>query len=128
MKLLLDRSQYDENGLLGDLYVDGVWECVVLENSAYAIPEGRYEVLITWSPKFKQKLPLIINVPARDGIRIHCGNFASESAGCLLTGESATTKAGLPFILHSKRAFDRLMPKLEETISRGDRVFIEVVK
>ena len=35
----------------------------------FAIPEGRYPVVITWSPKFKMWLPLLLGVPMFEGIR-----------------------------------------------------------
>lgn len=37
-----------------------------------AIPRGRYEVTMTYSPKFKRYLPLINAVPGYEGVRIHC--------------------------------------------------------
>ena len=42
----------------------------------FAIPEGRYAVVITWSPKMKLYLPLLLGVPMFSGIRIHPGNTA----------------------------------------------------
>ena len=49
------------------------------KNGAYkvkghsAIPEGRYAVVISYSPKFKQWLPILLGVPKFEGIRIHAG-------------------------------------------------------
>ena len=56
-----------------------------LENADYLIPEGTYPVERTWSPKFKKLLPLIQNVPDREGIRIHRGTIPEHSHGCILT-------------------------------------------
>ena len=39
---------------------------------------------ITWSPRFGKNLPLIDNVPDREGIRIHLGTKPSHSTGCVL--------------------------------------------
>lgn len=55
-----------------------------LENADYLIPAGTYPVERTWSPRFKKFLPLIENVPDRDGIRIHRGTIPEHSKGCIL--------------------------------------------
>ena len=55
-----------------------------LENAAYLIPEGTYEVKRTWSPKFKKFLPELLDVPNRSGIRIHRGTLPDHSKGCIL--------------------------------------------
>lgn len=132
MRLLLDRTQYQTESTVGDLYVEGVYECVVMEPgtrelSHPAIPEGIYDVRLTWSPKFKRVLPLILDVPGRDGIRIHPGNDPSETLGCLMPGESVIFKLGIPFLLHSAPAFGRLFQKLEDAVNRDQRIELEVV-
>ena len=60
-----------------------------LENADYLIPAGTYPVERTWSPKFKKLLPLIQNVPNREGIRIHMGTAPEHSTGCVLTNFAA---------------------------------------
>ena len=60
-----------------------------LENADYIIPAGKYPVSLTWSPKFKKLLPLIEEVPEREGIRIHKGTIPEHSTGCILTNDAA---------------------------------------
>jgi len=60
-----------------------------LENAQFIIPAGRYRVSLTWSPKFKKLLPLIEDVPNREGIRIHAGTIPEHSTGCVLTTPGA---------------------------------------
>ena len=136
MNLWLDRREYSETTTLGDLYINGVWECLALEDRVRqgpkvpgetAIPEGKYEIRITWSPRFKQHMPLLLDVPGFDGIRIHPGNTHKDTEGCLIVGENVTMVAGLPFLSHSKRAYDRLFAKLETAKNKKERIEIEVM-
>ena len=55
-----------------------------LENAQYIIPEGKYELAMTWSPRFKKIMPLVYSVPGRSGIRIHRGTKPEHSKGCVL--------------------------------------------
>lgn len=135
VRLSLDRSYYSDQGTLSDLFIDGVWECVALEDRIRkykvpgdtAIPEGTFAVRITWSPKFKRHLPLLIGVPGFDGIRMHWGVDHRHTEGCVLTGENYQLVGGKPILLHSKRAFDRLFARLETAQAKGESISIEVV-
>ncbi len=55
-----------------------------LENAEYIIPEGKYELKMTWSPRFKKMMPLVCGVRGRSGIRIHTGTKPEHSTGCVL--------------------------------------------
>lgn len=88
----------------------------------FAIPEGRYAVVITWSPKMKQWLPLLLGVPMFSGIRIHAGNTARDTAGCILVGENL--KKGM--VLNSRLWVNRLKEKIVEAKNRGEGVWIDV--
>lgn len=86
--LTLVRYTRTETDVLGSLYLNGAFICYTLENAAKAIPCGMYTVQNSKSPKFKRELPLLHNeqVPASRGIRIHVGNTAASSSGCVLVG------------------------------------------
>ena len=53
-----------------------------------AIPSGRYEVVMRYSPHFKRETPWIKDVPGYQYVLIHAGNNPSHTAGCLLPGEN----------------------------------------
>ncbi len=88
-----------------------------------AIPEGRYAVVITWSPRLKEWLPLLLGVPMFSGIRIHSGNTAKDTEGCILVGQNL--KRGM--VLNSRIWLKRLKDKIVEAKARGEGVWITVV-
>lgn len=51
-----------------------------------AIPQGRYRVILSRSPKFQEVLPEVLNVRGFSGIRIHAGNRVSDTRGCIIVG------------------------------------------
>lgn len=51
-----------------------------------AIPAGSYKMRISKSPRLGRLLPEILDVPGFSGIRIHKGNTAADSSGCLIIG------------------------------------------
>ena len=99
MELTLTRTDKKTGCTLGVLAVDGKEVCDTMEptwrdlrkepkvKGCTAIPEGRYPVVITLSPKFGKWLPLLLNVPFFEGIRIHAGNTPMDTEGCILVGE-----------------------------------------
>ena len=92
--LTLVRYTRTETAVLGSLYLNGAFVCYTLENAAKAVPCGMYTVQNSKSPKFKRELPLLFrsNVPQSRGIRIHRGNTAKDSQGCVLVGMGRSTE------------------------------------
>lgn len=86
--LLLVRDIRKGDAVLGCLFLNDTFICYTLENADKAIPEGVYNIKNSKSPKFKRELPLIYNknLKASRGIRIHRGNTAKDSQGCILVG------------------------------------------
>lgn len=111
MKVEVKRTFKGTEYTIGKLYIDGHYLCDTLEDTVRngvkiagktAIPAGTYKVKKTMSPRFKKILPEILNVPGFTGVRIHAGNTAIDTDGCLLLGlnkkkgqvlESQTTMA-----------------------------------
>ena len=88
----------------------------------FAIPEGRYAVVISYSPKMKKWLPILLGVPLFSGIRIHAGNNANDTRGCILVGENL--KKGM--VLNSNIWLHRLKQKIVEAKDRGEAVWITI--
>lgn len=88
-----------------------------------AIPEGRYPVVITKSPKFQKWLPLLLSVPGFSGIRIHSGNTAMDTEGCILVGKN--TEVGR--VNNSRAWLQRLIGKLTEARGRDEALWINVM-
>lgn len=138
MKLKLERLQRDPDVTIGSLSVNGTFECWICEDAVRevpgqpveswkvagqtAIPAGTYVVDITFSTRFKRDLPVLLDVPGFSGIRIHPGNTAADTEGCLLPGDTRESKrVGL-----SRVAFDRLFAKLRVAKVKGEPITIEV--
>lgn len=87
-----------------------------------AIPEGKYNVAWTYSPKFHRNMPLIEQVPWFSGIRIHSGNTAADTSGCILVGK----KDGAGRLTMSKVTAERIYMLISSTIMRKEKVSIIV--
>lgn len=90
-----------------------------------AIPYGRYEVAMTYSDRFKQVMPLLLNVKGFEGIRIHAGNTAADTLGCLLVGYQKDILNNR--ILQSRGAIAELYMLITEAIKK-EKVFITILK
>ena len=129
MNIRVLRKTFTEESTIGELSVNGQFECFTLEDKVRAvkihgktaIPTGIYEVTITFSDRFKKPLPLLLNVSNFAGVRIHSGNTAADTEGCILVG---TTKAP-DKVGNSKVAFKALFEKIEAALKK-EKVFIEV--
>ena len=77
------RINRNEKAVRGSMRVNGR-DIATLENADYIIPVGTYPVLVTFSPRFKRMLPMVMQVPGRSGIRFHRGTRPEHSKGCIL--------------------------------------------
>lgn len=105
MELWLERKILNNTSTEGNLWIkqkDGSWKwlCNTIEDvvrakpgewrkalkiyAKTAIPYGRYPVVVTWSNRFQQQMPRIMNVPDFDGILFHWGTTELSSAGCVI--------------------------------------------
>ena len=75
-----------------------------------------------FSQRFKRVLPLLLNVKGFEGIRIHPGNTAEDTEGCLLVGENKEKGK----VLNSRATFERLMAILLEGEKKKEKVTITI--
>jgi hypothetical protein len=143
MLLTVKRTNFTEESTIGELFIDGKFFCYTLEDKdrgltdsmslaeiklrkifgVTCIPYGKYKVLLTMSPKFGKVLPLIEGVKGYDGIRIHTGNTAKDSLGCLLVGNKRVYNQ----LFESTNAMRDLMIKLSE-VAEKEEITIEFIK
>jgi len=118
MKIEIKRLHKTANSTIGEMTIDGVWECYTLEDierpvkikSETAIPRGTYKIIINQSNRFKRLLPLLLDVPNFEGVRIHAGNTNHDTEGCILVGRTRSKD----FIGQSKKAFESLFTKMQK--------------
>ena len=132
MKLTLKRIALQPTYTIGRLYIDGEYFCDTCEDTVRpdgkkipgetAIPFGTYRVVITQSARFKKKLPELLDVPYFVGVRIHSGNTAKDSEGCILVGRN--TVKGM--VTQSRDTMKKLMAILEPACSKHI-VTIEII-
>ena len=131
MELELLRTYYP-NGTNGNLLIDGAGLCHTIElpwkNNEYAvscIPEGRYELVKRYSPKFKWHLQ-VCNVVNRDLILIHPYNDAVKQAqGCIAP---VTTITGEGKGESSRVVFEKLKAFVFPVLERNEKVFLNIKK
>jgi len=118
MLIVIRRLYKGEKSIIGEMTVDGIFECFTLEDverpvkikGETAIPKGTYKVIINQSNRFKRQLPLLLNVPGFEGVRIHSGNTNHDTEGCILVGQTRHKE----FIGKSRKAFDKLFKKMQK--------------
>lgn len=136
MKIELRREFFSDESTIGRLYIDGHYFCYTLEDTCReingktfpgckvqnetAIPRGEYQVIIDYSQHFHRELPHILNVPYFDGVRIHAGNSARDTEGCVLLGRTRNVN----WIGQSQAAFIEFFDKFEQAYNHHEGITI----
>ena len=136
MEIKLIREVFTDKSTIGRLLIDGLFYGWTLEDTdrqleedksrkikgKTAIPTGRYRVIITWSPRFKRDLQLLLNVPGFEGIRIHSGNTPEDTEGCILVGKTRDED----FVGQSRVAFNEVFAAIKFALDQNEDVFITI--
>ncbi|MBP3517667.1 MAG: hypothetical protein J6K31_04540 [Parabacteroides sp.] len=140
MELTLTRTAKHKTCTTGRLAIEGHYFCDTLEPvwrdiapgrrghkiaKKTAIPEGRYPLVVTLSPRFGRWLPLLLHVPRFEGIRIHAGNTSNDTAGCILVGQLRSAEGCEPALIDSRLWLHRLM-KILAGRPEGEAVWVKV--
>jgi len=138
MMLTLERQPSADGATIGELFVDGAHECYTCEDvvrapgvkvpGETAIPAGKYRVIVNRSERFSRLagkdvyLPLLLDVPGFDGVRMHTGNRPEDTDGCILVGETK----GENSVGQSLAAFEALFPKIAAAVQDGGECWIDI--
>lgn len=143
MEIVVYRRWKKKEYTIGEMWIDGKKLCNTLEDTdrgltssmspavvskkkipgKTAIPTGRYPVELTYSPRFKRELPLLGRVPGFSAIRIHAGNTAADTEGCILVGENKA----VGMVLNSRAWLDVLLRKIDGAIADREKVMITII-
>jgi hypothetical protein len=135
---ILTRLQVDPTVTIGELTIGPKHICWVLEDPVReipgvpveewkikgqtAIPYGRYRIQRTFSNRFGHTTPQLLDVPGYEGIRIHPGNTASDTEGCLLPGlERMASSVG-----SSQLAYREILKWMDTIEQQGLECWIEI--
>lgn len=142
LRLRLERKWAKEKYTIGRLFVNDEFFCNTLEDPVVdknkngifdgdetkvygqsAIPYGTYQVVYNWSPRFMRNLPRLLDVPHFEGILIHPGNTAEDSAGCILVGNNSEPGR----LTNSRITSDKLNKIIEDAQHQGEVIMIDIV-
>lgn len=135
MEITLKRIARRPGYTIGRMSIDGRYFCDTLEPQwrnyelgakkvpgKSAVPEGRYRVLVTWSPRFSRWLPLLVGVPRFEGVRIHSGNTQADTQGCILVGRN--TEVGR--VCQSRMWMNTLMAWIRHAERQDEQLWITI--
>ncbi|SDE20227.1 hypothetical protein SAMN04487996_10425 [Dyadobacter soli] len=147
MDITVAKIKGGQNSTISSLSVNGRFFCYVLQDAdrglvstmtleeikakkvhgATAIPEGKYQVVDVMSPRFKRRLPRLVDVPGFAGILIHPGNTHLDTEGCLLPGTNYRAQGKDWIVTDSRKAFDGLYQMIQERIQAGEKIWCKIV-
>lgn len=146
MVISILRKPSEKGCTLSTWYVNGRYQCVGLEDvvrgqgqpkvfGQTAIPAGTYQLRNTPSARFGRVLPQLFDQPGHTtlfgsrpldecGVRIHPGNYATDTEGCLLPGTGVA--AGGTMVTNSRQAFEALLKKITQALADHESITLTI--
>ena len=143
MVITIVRKEFTDTYTMGELLLDGKFFCYTMEDTdrniteddtdakikqvkvpkRTAIPYGDYRIMLSFSKKLKRFLPILLDVPAFRGIRIHKGSTQDWSSGCILVGMKKLQNK-LSDITNAENLLMEALKKVNE----NEPIYIKIVK
>ena len=123
----LKRYAFHSNCTRGILTIDGI-ELQTLEpprqkKKPRCIPSGLYKIVLEYSDRFKRVLPELKDVPGFTEIKLHAGNYPSDTKGCIIPG----MKGREDMVERSREAMELIFKALIEAHKQGKILWIEII-
>lgn len=132
MKIEVVRTYFNQNYTKGIMLVDNKFFGYTLEPQKKGsnetsclnrcIDTGTYVAEYEYSPKFKQHLIELKNVPNHTEIKIHSGNFRKDTRGCILVG----LRSDVGCVLDSRPAINMLNTMAKNAKNSNVKIEVEV--
>lgn len=142
MELRLDREPTVLETTFGRLSVDGKPECFTLEDTLReiagvavsvwkvqnktAISAGRYRVTEELSGRFGPDTMTVQGVPGFTYVRIHGGNTAEDTDGCIIVGDHMDKVNGKISGAVAGKVLEKLKAKVTAALDRGEEVWLTI--
>lgn len=125
LNVRVDRNMTCKDGsIMGTLYLNGhqIGRTLELpfrnnEQSISSIPAGVYDTLMRNDGNRSWRIQLK-NVPNREYIQLHVGNFQSQIEGCILLGDDIGDRQCM--VTESRKTMEKLRSKIEEASDLGN--------
>ena len=149
MELVLNRILKGNEYTIGELYIDGIYQCDTLEDRVRplpkvcpntskgisctckekvygntAIPAGTYKIVLSYSNRFKKVMPELLDVPHFLGIRIHSLNYPSETDGCIGVGVWDERKGD--WVSNSRVNYNKVFKLLKKAFDSKEEITIQI--
>lgn len=140
MKLTLNRQASFAGATMGRLYIEDSFVCFTLEDELReiegqpvstwkikgntAIPHGIYNVVLEYSGRFGADTLTVLDVPGFKYIRMHAGNTAVDTEGCILLGMRATDRTLIGGT--SRPAVQLAKNEVRSALQRNESVVISI--